>query len=73
MAEPSSGNIAYQIELQDVSKHYGGVLALDGVSLAVVRGSVHALIGENGAGKSTLGKVVAGAVVADRGQMSARR
>ncbi|HWE82460.1 MAG TPA: sugar ABC transporter ATP-binding protein [Gaiellaceae bacterium] len=57
------------IELQDVSKHYGGVLALDCVSLAVERGSVHALIGENGAGKSTLGKVVAGAVVPDHGRM----
>ena len=48
------------VELQDVSKHFGGVLALDGVSLAVARGSVHALVGENGAGKSTLGKIVAG-------------
>jgi simple sugar transport system ATP-binding protein/ribose transport system ATP-binding protein len=63
----SAGNY---IELQDVSKHYGGVLALDCVSLTVARGSVHALIGENGAGKSTLGKVVAGSVVPDGGQMT---
>jgi len=40
-----------QIELRDVSKHFGRVRALDGVSLAVRRGSIHALIGENGAGQ----------------------
>ena len=43
------------LELLDVAKHFGGVRALDAVSLTVARGSVHALVGENGAGKSTLG------------------
>ncbi len=57
------------VELQDVSKHFGGVLALDRVTLAVERGSVHALIGENGAGKSTLGKIVAGVHTADDGRL----
>jgi simple sugar transport system ATP-binding protein/ribose transport system ATP-binding protein len=59
----------WHVELQGVSKHFGGVLALDGASLAVGRGSVHALVGENGAGKSTLGKVVAGVFAPDGGQL----
>ena len=57
------------LELLDVSKSFGGVQALDSVSLGVRRGSVHALVGENGAGKSTLGKIVAGALIADGGRI----
>src|SRR5215210_252491 len=57
------------LELLDVAKHFGGVQALDSVSLRVRRGSVHALVGENGAGKSTLGKIVAGALAPDAGQV----
>jgi ABC-type sugar transport system ATPase subunit len=57
------------LELLDVVKHFGGVQALRGVSLQVRRGSVHALVGENGAGKSTLGKIVAGVLLADDGQV----
>jgi ribose transport system ATP-binding protein len=58
------------LELLDVAKHFGGVQALEGVSLTVEQGSVHALVGENGAGKSTLGRVVAGAVQPDAGRMT---
>src|SRR5664279_2669502 len=65
-AAPERPNV---VELQGVSKHFGGVLALDAVSLVVERGTVHALIGENGAGKSTLGKIVAGVHAADAGHM----
>src|SRR5215204_6494097 len=57
------------LELLDVSKHFGGVQALDSVSLGVRRGSVHGLVGENGAGKSTLGKIVSGALIADAGRV----
>ena len=56
-------------ELRDVSKSFGGTHALQGVSLAVGHGSIHALVGENGAGKSTLGKIISGVHSPDHGQL----
>jgi ABC-type sugar transport system ATPase subunit len=57
------------IEIAGVSKRFGGVHALRDVSLAVERAQVHALVGENGAGKSTLGKVIAGLISPDAGEL----
>jgi rhamnose transport system ATP-binding protein len=57
------------LELRHVSKRFGGVLALDNISLAIGRGGVHGLVGENGAGKSTLGKIIAGEYKPDAGAM----
>ncbi|MBE6556439.1 MAG: ATP-binding cassette domain-containing protein [Ruminococcaceae bacterium] len=50
----------YLLEMLDIVKEFPGVKALDGVSLRVRAGSVHALMGENGAGKSTLMKCLFG-------------
>ncbi|MFE1754779.1 ATP-binding cassette domain-containing protein [Streptomyces anandii] len=48
------------VELSDVSKHYGAVRALHGVSLEVHAGEITCVLGDNGAGKSTLIKIIAG-------------
>ena len=46
------------LEMRDITKTFPGVKALQGVSIEVERGQVHAICGENGAGKSTLMKVL---------------
>jgi len=48
------------LDIKDLAKHFGGLRALDGVSMAVRRGTVHALIGPNGSGKTTFINVVTG-------------
>lgn len=57
------------LELENISKIYPGVVALDEVSLQFEAGEVHALMGENGAGKSTLIKVIAGAITPNGGKV----
>lgn len=59
----------YKLELKNVRKAFPGVLALDGVNLAVRPGTVHALMGENGAGKSTLMKCLFGIYKMDEGEI----
>jgi len=55
------------LALENLTKRYPGVVALDKVSLDFLTGEIHALLGENGAGKSTLVKAVAGAIDLDDG------
>jgi len=57
------------LEFRNVSKSFGAVRALRGVSLGVRPGEAHALVGENGAGKSTLLKILAGIVQPDAGEI----
>ncbi len=58
------------LEIQNVSKSFPGVKALDNVRFDVLPGEVHALLGENGAGKSTLIKIVSGVYRPDAGKVS---
>ena len=58
------------IRARSLVKRYGGVVALDGMSLDVRPGTVHAVVGENGAGKSTLMKILAGVVRPDSGAIA---
>ena len=55
------------LSLENITKKYPGVVALNNVSIDFFEGEVHALLGENGAGKSTLIKAVAGAIDIDSG------
>jgi len=57
------------LELIDVTKRYPGTIANNKVSMRVMPGVVHAVIGENGAGKSTLMKIIHGSVQPDEGQI----
>jgi simple sugar transport system ATP-binding protein len=57
------------LELRDVTKRFGRVEALQGVSIAVRPAEVHCLLGDNGAGKSTLIKTMAGVHAPDGGEM----
>lgn len=60
---------AARLQLQGITKRYPAVVANDGISLAVLPGQAHAVLGENGAGKSTLMKIIYGSVKPDAGQI----
>ncbi|MFD8419483.1 ATP-binding cassette domain-containing protein [Streptomyces sp. NPDC059466] len=57
------------VELDDVSKYYGNIRALEGVSLVVHAGEISCVLGDNGAGKSTLIKIIAGLHQHDAGTL----
>ncbi len=60
------------LEARGVSKHFGGVFAIEGVDLAVEQGEIHCLIGPNGAGKSTLFKLIVGTYAPSGGSVAFR-
>ena len=62
-------NLEYILEMDNISKEFPGVKALDGANLKVRPHSVHALMGENGAGKSTLMKCLFGIYEKDSGKI----
>ncbi|MFN8036298.1 MAG: branched-chain amino acid ABC transporter ATP-binding protein/permease [Acidimicrobiia bacterium] len=57
------------LQVQEVTKRFGGLVALSGVSLDIEAGTVHALIGPNGSGKSTFVNVITGIYANERGRV----
>jgi branched-chain amino acid transport system ATP-binding protein len=58
------------LEVEGISKHFRGLLAVDNVSFRVPQGSIFAVIGPNGAGKTTLFNMIAGVFAPDRGSIA---
>jgi branched-chain amino acid transport system permease protein len=65
-ASPAAGLL---LEIRDVHKHFGGLKALDGISLAVARGQIFGLIGPNGSGKTTMLNIITGIYRTDSGSV----
>ena len=63
-------DVTPRLQLTSISKRYASVLANQDVSLTVLPGEIHAILGENGAGKSTLVKIIYGSVKPDEGAVS---
>src|SRR6478609_6338000 len=57
------------LELRNITKTFGDVVANDAVSLTVQKGTIHAIVGENGAGKSTIMRIAYGFYNADSGEI----
>ena len=57
------------LKVQNISKSYVGVQALDNVNMSINKGEIQSLVGENGSGKSTLIKIIAGVVKPDEGEI----
>jgi ribose transport system ATP-binding protein len=69
VSDPHPAGFPTLVEIRDLSKEFPGVQALDSISLTILAGEVHALVGENGAGKSTLVKVLSGVEQPDGGSV----
>lgn len=67
MSPSASSTPGPVIEAHDIVKKFGGVIAVDAVSIEVHPGEIHSVVGENGAGKSTLMRVLSGVIPHDSG------
>ena len=65
----TQNNIETAVEVKNITKSYPGVTANDSVDFKVLKGEIHALVGENGAGKSTLVKILYGIEQPDSGEI----
>jgi len=72
MLRAAGAAVPFALEARGVSRRYGGVLAVSGVSLAVSPGEIYAVIGPNGAGKSTLLRLLSGEEAPNGGQILLR-
>lgn len=63
-----TNDAAPAVQLKDISKYFGTVVALENVDIAAYYGEVHCLLGDNGAGKSTLIKIISGVFPPDKGE-----
>jgi ABC-2 type transport system ATP-binding protein len=57
------------LELRDLARRYGDVVALDGVSFSVTEGQMFGFVGPNGAGKTTTMRIIVGVLAPDRGDV----
>ncbi len=64
-----NGTQVHAVEVHNVVKLFGGIMALDHVNLNLCEGEVHALLGENGAGKTTLSNILCGLYRSDAGSI----
>ena len=67
----TGGSVATEVLLRsrDITRRWGGLVAVDRVSIELLRGQVHAVIGTNGAGKSTLINILSGEIAPSNGQV----
>jgi branched-chain amino acid transport system permease protein len=68
-APATANGVASLVEVRNVHKAYGEVVALNDVGLSVARGTIHGLVGPNGSGKTTLLNVLSGFAQVDRGEV----
>src|SRR5437879_1352619 len=61
---------SYAVDVSGVQKRFGGIKALDGVTLRVRKGEIYGLLGPNGAGKTTLIRAIVGLVAPDAGSVT---
>src|SRR5215210_3849078 len=71
-SQPVAPTLEPILALRQVTKRFGGAMALDGVDFELQPGEIHGLLGENGAGKSTLMKILAGVHAPDDGELTLR-